>query len=94
MTKNEKSVLHAGLIYHLQKAARVKEMLNQGKSVDNLTKESMEIYVLEKSEFARGYMQACSDVIGMSMGSGVKGDEIIHEWIEEAEKEEGIKLNL
>ena len=83
MTKNEKATLEANLKLVWRIAINCQE---SAKSVKDDAK--------EKAACAKGYREACIDVLGYSYDGKSGATDAVQGWIDEAEQQIGAKLEL
>lgn len=87
MTKNERATLEANFKLNWRRAVLLQET---AKDPDN---QHIENKVREMAACARGYREACIDVLGYSFHDGEIGAaREIQQWIDDAEQQAGAKL--
>ena len=87
MTKNERATLEANFKLNWRRAVLLQET---AKDPDN---QHIENKAREMAARARGYREACIDVLGYSFHDGVIGAaREIQQWIDDAEQQAGAKL--
>lgn len=86
MTKNERATLEANFKLNWRRAVLLQET---AKDPDN---QHIENKAREMATRARGYREACIDVLGYSFHDGEIGAaREVHQWIDEAEQQAGAK---